>query len=114
MAKAKKAQQQGTTTQAQQGTPPGENNGNDRPWPKKKECKVSRMFFRASAKPLSCTLAGTAIKVDVKEFSSGSLGWFYSGKVMVDINGTLTPVQVGLNMIVVGSKELPQDDQASE
>jgi hypothetical protein len=49
---------------------------------------------------------------DVKEFSTGSLGWYLSGKTSVSIGGTPVSVQIGLNLTIVGSKELPQEVEA--
>ena len=43
----------------------------------------------------------------VKEFSTGSLGWNLSGKMDVLIGDTDCKTQVGLNLTLVGSKELP-------
>ena len=43
-----------------------------------------------------------------KEFSTGSLGWNISQKMDVLVNGQPQKVQVGLNLTIVGSKELPQ------
>jgi hypothetical protein len=49
-----------------------------------------------------------------KEFSTGSLGWNVNDKINVDIGGTLVTVQIGMNLTIVGSKELPQDAPAAE
>jgi hypothetical protein len=49
------------------------------------------------------------IAVPVKEFSTGSLGWYLNRKIEIDVGGVKVPVQVGLNLTIVGSKELPQD-----
>jgi hypothetical protein len=45
---------------------------------------------------------------EVKEFSTGSLGWYLNGKTTVEVGGTPVSVQIGLNLTIVGSKELPQ------
>ena len=46
---------------------------------------------------------------EVKEFSTGSLGWYLNGKATIDVGGTSVTVQIGMNMTIVGSKELPKD-----
>jgi hypothetical protein len=46
---------------------------------------------------------------EVKEFSTGSLGWFLNGKTTMDVGGKTVTVQIGLNMTIVGSKELPKE-----
>ena len=77
---------------------------------KKTHCPISRHEFRAAAKPVTVTIAGVPLAAEVKEFSTGSLGWYLNGKTTVEINGTPVSVQIGLNMTVVGSKELPRDE----
>jgi hypothetical protein len=79
---------------------------------KKSTCPVSRAQFRAKAKPVSVTIAGVPLIAEVKEFSTGSLGWYLNGKTSIDIDGTPVAVQIGLNLTLVGSKELPQDGAA--
>lgn len=79
---------------------------------KKTICPVSRNEFRAKAKPLTVEINGQKLQAEVKEFSTGSLGWYLNNKVMVDIDGVHVSVQVGLNLTIVGSKELPKDQEA--
>ena len=74
-----------------------------------KPCPITRAEFRAGAKPLQVTINGTPMLAEVKEFSTGSLGWYVNGKTMVDVDGKAVNVQIGLNMTIVGSKELPKD-----
>jgi hypothetical protein len=81
---------------------------------KKTVCPITRDQFRAGAKPLDVTIAGVPLNAPVKEFSTGSLGWYVNGKTMVEINGTPVSVQIGLNLTIVGSKELPRDAVVEE
>jgi hypothetical protein len=74
---------------------------------KKTSCPITREQFRASAKQVPITIAGQQLAADVKEFSTGSLGWYLNGKTNVEIDGVLVSVQIGLNLTIVGSKELP-------
>lgn len=81
-----------------------------------KTCLVkSRTAFRTKAPAgLSVTIAGIPLTAGRKEFApgpghQGSLGWFANGKVDVEIDGQLVPCQVGLNIIVPHSKELPAE-----
>jgi len=77
---------------------------------KKTVCPISRADFRSQAKPITVTIAGIPLTAEVKEFSTGSLGWYLNGKTSIEINGTPVSVQIGLNMTIVGSKELPKDE----
>lgn len=76
---------------------------------KKTTCPISRSDFRDSAKPVSVSINGVPLQAEVKEFSTGSLGWYLNGKMTVEVGGTPVSVQIGMNMTIVGSKELPQD-----
>ncbi|HMF12967.1 MAG TPA: hypothetical protein VKE94_11700 [Gemmataceae bacterium] len=76
---------------------------------KKTTCPVSRTEFRSKAKAVTVTIGNVPLQADVKEFSTGSLGWYLNGKTTIDVGGTPVSVQIGLNLTIVGSKELPQD-----
>ena len=39
---------------------------------------------------------------EVKEFSTGSLGWYLNGKTTIDVDGTPVSVQIGMNLTIVG------------
>jgi len=73
-------------------------------------CPISRDEFRAKAKAVSVTINGVPLTAEVKEFSTGSLGWYLNGKTTVEVDGKTVPVQIGLNLTIVGSKELPRDE----
>lgn len=73
----------------------------------KTQCQVTREQFRNNAKPVMVTIAGVPVLAEVKEFSTGSLGWYLNGKTVIQIGDTAVTVQIGLNLTIVGSKELP-------
>jgi hypothetical protein len=73
----------------------------------KTNCPVSRAEFHDHAKPVELTINGVPMQAEVKEFSTGSLGWYLNGKTTIEIDGVLVSVQIGLNLTIVGSKELP-------
>lgn len=77
---------------------------------KKTTCPISRSDFRSKAKPVVVKIGDIPLQADVKEFSTGSLGWYLNGKTTIDVGGTPVSVQIGMNLTIVGSKELPQDD----
>jgi hypothetical protein len=76
---------------------------------KKTHCPISRDEFRAGARPLAVTIAGVPLTAEVKEFSTGSLGWYLNRKTEIAVGGVKVPVQIGLNLTIVGSKELPPE-----
>lgn len=67
-------------------------------------CPVTKEEFLASAKPLMVSVNGVPMVASVKEFSSGSFGWYLNGKTAVDVNGTPVSVQLGFNLTAIGSK----------
>jgi hypothetical protein len=80
---------------------------------KKTTCPISRKDFKAHATPIAITIADKHLQVPVKIFSTGSLGWYLNNKIDVMVNGVPVTVQIGLNMTIVGSKDLPPDEAAA-
>ena len=80
---------------------------------KKTTCPISRADFRSKAKPVKVVINGVEQEAEVKEFSTGSLGWYLNAKISLDVDGVRVPVQIGLNLTIVGSKELPEDGPKS-
>ena len=76
---------------------------------KKTTCPINRADFRGHAKPVAVTIGGNNFTAAVKEFSTGSLGWYLNGKAEIEVNGVPVQVQIGLNLTIVGSKDLPPD-----
>ena len=74
-------------------------------------CPISgRQDFVANAKPLEVVINGVPMLASVKEFQTGSLGWYLTGKVNVLVGDVAVPVQIGVTLTAIGSKELPKDD----
>lgn len=78
---------------------------------KKTSCPITREQFRTGAKAISIAIAGSPMLAEPKEFSTGSLGWYLNGKTVVEIDGVAVSVQIGMNLTIVGSKELPKDGE---
>ena len=51
-------------------------------------------------------LNGFPLTAEPREFSTGSFGWYVNAKAPVTIDGKTVQVQVGMNLTVVGSKDL--------
>jgi hypothetical protein len=79
---------------------------------KKTTCPITRDQFWAKARPVKVVIEGKEQEADVKEFSSGSLGWYLNSKISLQIDGVSVPVQIGMNLTIVGSKELPREEGA--
>ena len=74
---------------------------------KKTNCPITREQFRKGAKPVTVVVNNIPLIAEVKEFSTGSLGWYLNGKTTIEVEGTPVSVQIGMNLTIVGSKELP-------
>jgi hypothetical protein len=75
----------------------------------KTSCPVTRSEFLENAKPLTVVINDMPpLMAEVKEFSTGSLGWYLNGKTTIEVGGKRVSVQIGMNLTVVGSKELPR------
>jgi hypothetical protein len=76
-------------------------------------CPISREEFNQHAKPVTVVINGNTLQAEVKNFSTGSLGWYLNGKTMIDVGGKMVSVQIGLNLTIVGSKELPKSESTA-
>ena len=69
--------------------------------------------FPRHAKPVTVTIAGEQLHRRRQGiFSTGSLGWYLNGKAEIEVGGVPVQVQIGLNLTIVGSKDLPPDAAA--
>lgn len=80
---------------------------------KKSSCPISRKQFQTSAKPVEIVVNGNRWMAAPKEFSTGSLGWYLNEKVTLEVDGVPVTVQIGMNLTIVGSKELPMEDSSA-
>jgi hypothetical protein len=71
----------------------------------KTSCPVTREQFTEKAQALKITIGSQEMLAEVKQFSTGSFGWYLNGKTVIEIDGKAVSVQIGMNMTVVGSKE---------
>ena len=68
-------------------------------------CPITREEFRTKAQTALASVEGTTVVLAPKECSTGSLGWYATGKVLVEVAGYRLLCQVGINLTVVGSKD---------
>jgi hypothetical protein len=79
---------------------------------KKTSCPITRAEFRDKAQEIIVKIGDREYKATPKEFSTGSLGWNINDKITIDIGGKSVTLQIGMNLTVVGSKDLPKDEGA--
>lgn len=68
-------------------------------------CPVSKTEFLAKAEPVKLVINGSEMLANKREFSTGSFGWYLTGKATILVDGKPLSVQVGANLTVVGSKD---------
>jgi hypothetical protein len=73
--------------------------------PPKTTCPITREDFLANAQPIKFELNGVPLIAEPREFSTGSFGWYLNSKAPIAVDGKNLTLQVGMNIIVVGSKE---------
>jgi hypothetical protein len=73
--------------------------------PPKTTCPITQTQFLEKAEPLKITINGQDMLAEVKTFSTGSFGWYMNNKTVVSVDGKNVSVQIGMNMIIVGSKD---------
>ena len=79
---------------------------------KKTSCPITREQFK-KAQPVTVKIGDQEFQVEPREFGTGSLGWYLNAKTTLTVDGVRVPVQIGLNLTIVGSKELPPETGAS-
>ena len=73
--------------------------------PPKTTCPISRADFLAKAEPLKIDVGGFPMIAEPREVSSGCDGRNDNDNAQLTGDGKSVSVQVGMNLIVVGSKE---------
>lgn len=69
-------------------------------------CEITRTDFLKHAKSIKIIVdGGEPIEVEVKQFSTGSFGWYFSGKVKVKVGNKEVRTQANLSFPIVNSKE---------
>jgi len=71
----------------------------------KSACPVSKTQFLEKAEAVKIVIGNSELVADKREFSTGSFGWYYNGKITITVDGKPLSVQCGINLTVVGSKE---------
>ncbi len=73
------------------------------------KCRISRADFVAKAKPRTININGIPMTAEVKEFSTGSFGWYLNGKTSIQVDDKSVAVQISASFTVVGSKEVARE-----
>ncbi len=80
----------------------------------KTKSAITRAEFSELAQPVEVIINGNTLSAEVKEFATGSLGWYLNAKTSIEVGGKKVSVQIGMNLIIVGSKDLPKDESPKD
>jgi hypothetical protein len=71
-------------------------------------CTITREHFRANARKTDLTAVTDIVKqLSPRAIVAGnSLGWYAGGKATVCVDGKVCDVQVGMNVTIIGSKDV--------
>jgi hypothetical protein len=81
-----------------------------RAMPPKTTCPITLSQFLGKAEPMKITINGQDMLAEVKQFSTGSFGWYMNAKLALTVDGKMVSVQIGMNMPIVGSKDADRGD----
>ena len=65
--------------------------------------KMSIKKFLETASALEIDVEGNTLRGEPRTFSSGSVGWYLGGKILMKIGGTEIWAQLGCNVVIPGS-----------
>lgn len=86
----------------------------EKPGRKKTECPLTKEEFVEAAEALPININGAILTAEVKEYKTGSFGWFCNGKLTIMVGDKPVKVQLGLTMTAVGSKSVVDKKKASK
>lgn len=71
---------------------------------------TTKASLKAKCKPVTITIDGRPFTAEVREFSTGSVGFNINDKLELTLaDGSKVKCQVGVNITVIGSKEVPAE-----
>lgn len=70
-------------------------------------CPITREEFLEEAKGLVLKVGDNSVVAGVREFTTGSFGWYTNEKTAVTIGGVVCKVQMNVQLVLIGSK--PED-----
>ena len=69
-----------------------------------KKCPLTQAEYLDQAKAFALQIGMTGLVLEPKVFASGSVGFYVSGKVVINIGDTPVTHQASFNLVAVGSK----------
>jgi hypothetical protein len=73
----------------------------------KSSCSTTCSGFVENAAPVEVVVNGIPMTAEAKEFSTGLLSWYLTGKTNLKAGEKAVSVQIGTTLATVASRELP-------
>lgn len=67
--------------------------------------ELSDLVASGKVPPLEIKVGTQTVNAEFRQFSTGSFGFYFNGKVPTSVDGKAVSLQVGANLTIVGSKE---------
>ena len=75
---------------------------------------MTKAEFVANTPAIEVLIGGVKVKVDVREFSTGSVGFRFDDKVPYTLpDGTKGELSCSGNIVLIGSKKMPEGNKAA-
>ena len=75
----------------------------------KTACPITCAKFRKEAKPITVQLGDQTLTLPMKEFSTGSFGYYLNQKIALQIDGEAVTGALQIQIPIVGSKDAPRE-----
>ena len=70
---------------------------------------LTRATFLEKARLIEVVINGIPMTAKVKQFSTGPLGWYLTGKTNLKVGEQSVSIQISMNLPIADSKELPKE-----
>jgi len=75
---------------------------------------MTKSEFVKTVPPVIVLIDGKPVEVDVREFSTGSVGFRFDGKIPYTLpDGTKGELSCSGNIVLIGSKKMPDGNKAA-
>ena len=75
----------------------------------KTSCPITRNDFKQHAKPVTVKIGEVPLLAEVKEFSTGSLGWYLNGKTTIEVAGKPVSIRSPRDAVAAGLALVPEE-----
>ena len=70
---------------------------------------LTRATFLEKAQLVDVVINCMPMTAEAKQFPTGPLGWYLTGKTNLEVGKKSVSIQIGMNLTIADSKELPKE-----